>query len=84
MLLYHPLKLSWTLTDQFTVVFNIEMQNGHHEAEDALHVLCECLLDVPAALVWQRLEGDHILRQPQEDQHHQLRLCFLNTGGKLS
>lgn len=56
------------------------MQNGHHEAEDALHVLGERLLDVSASLGGQRLEGDHILRQPQQDQHHQLCLRLLWKG----
>lgn len=69
----------WSLTHQFAVVFNIEVQNGDQEAEDAFHVLCERLLDVPATLVWQRVEGDHVLCQPQEDQHHKLCLCLLIT-----
>ncbi len=64
-------------TDQFAIVLDINVQNGHHETEDVFHVLGERLLDVSASLGGQRLEGDHILRQPQQDQHHQLRLRLL-------
>lgn len=53
------------------------MQDGHHETEDALHVLGERVLNVSTPLGGQRLEGDDVLGQPQQDQHHQLRLCLL-------
>lgn len=57
---------------------DINVQNGHHETEDVVHVLGERQLDVPASLRWQRLEGDDVFGQPQEDQHHQLSLCLLS------
>ena len=56
------------------------MQDGHHETEDALHVLGERVLNVSTPLGGQRLEGDDVLGQPQQDQHHQLRLCLLWQG----
>lgn len=71
------LNKSLDATDQFAVFLHIKMQNGHHEAEDAFHVLGEGLLDVSASLGGQRLERDHILRQSQQDQHHQLCLSLL-------
>lgn len=52
------------LADQFPEFFHIHSQNGHHEPEDAVHVLGELLLDVPAPLRRQRLEEDHVLSQP--------------------
>lgn len=39
-------------TNQFMVVLDIHVQNGHHEIEEAVHVLRERLLDVSAALGW--------------------------------
>lgn len=59
------------------MVLNKNVQNCHHETENAVHVLGECLLDVSAPLCWQRLESDYILGQPQKDQHDQLGLCLL-------
>lgn len=59
------------------MLLDINVQNGHQETEDAVHVLGERLLDVSAPLGWQRLEGDYILGQPQQDQHHQLGLRLL-------
>lgn len=47
---------------QFAVLVDVELQDGEQEAKDAIHVLGEGLLDVPAALGGQGLEGDHILR----------------------
>lgn len=64
-------------TNQFTIVLHINLKNAHHESEDAFHVLGECLLYVSASLGRQRLEGDHILSQPQKDQHDQLCLGLL-------
>ena len=69
-------------TDQFAVVVHVDLQDGQDEAEDVVHVLGEGLLDVPTALGGQRLEGDDVLRQPQQDQHHQLRLGLLQEQQK--
>lgn len=63
---------------QIPVLVDVLLQNGQEEVEDAVHVLCQCVLDVSPALMGQSLERDHILGQPQQDQHHQLRLCVLN------
>ena len=64
-------------TDQSTVLVNVELQYGEQEAEDAVHVLREGLLDVTSPLGGERLEGDYVLRQSQQDEHHQLCLCLL-------
>lgn len=72
-----PTNTNHSNTDQFTVVLHINVQDGHHETEDALHVLGERMLNVSTSLGGQRLEGDDVLGQPQQDQHHQLRLCLL-------
>lgn len=52
------------LTDQFPEFLHIHPQNGHHETEDAVHVLGEFLLDVSASLCRQCLKEDYILGQP--------------------
>lgn len=57
------------------------LQNGQEEVKDAVHVLRQCVLDVSPALLGQSLERDHVLSQPQQNQHHQLRLRVLNTRG---
>lgn len=52
------------LTDQFPEFLHIHSQNGHHETEDAVHVLGEFLLDVSTPLSRQCLKEDYILGQP--------------------
>ena len=68
--------------DQFAVVVHVDLQDGQDEAEDVVHVLGEGLLDVPTPLGGQRLEGDDVLRQAQQNQHHQLRLGLLREERK--